>query len=148
MSNKDRPTRGRSNSDERGSSLQRRRRKQWLLDHFGDGTTAPCQAPLAHGGVCGNPVTFVSMIVGRIIPGVHGGRYRRDNIRPECGKCSTTEGGQRHTGNDARGRAAAVVAEAASVVAGAVAAMVGTGECPDCSCGTLQRHCPACSGAV
>lgn len=86
--------RGHRNSNERGSSRDRRDRRQWLLTAFGDGVKAPCQAPTV-GGVCGTMVDMVTMVVGRIIPWVEGGTYRRDNIRPECCGCSTREGQSR-----------------------------------------------------
>lgn len=88
--------RGHRNTNERGSSATRRRRRQWLLDHFGDGVQAPCHAPTAT-GICGAMVTMATMIVGRIVPWVHGGTYARDNIRPECAGCSTREGQRRTT---------------------------------------------------
>lgn len=81
--------RGHRNTNERGSSHQRRRRRQWLLDKYGDGTTALCQ-------VCFTvTVDAATLIVGRIIPWIEGGTYAQDNIRPECPGCSTREGAAR-----------------------------------------------------
>lgn len=65
--------------DMRGSSRDRRRRKQWMLDHFGDGVVAPCT-------FCGKPLDFDSITTDRIIPGSQGGRYTRDNIQPACSR--------------------------------------------------------------
>lgn len=44
--------------------------------------------------VCGELVTAATMVVGRIVPGHQGGKYRRDNVRPECPGCSCREGQQ------------------------------------------------------
>lgn len=93
--------RGRRNSNERGGSKDRRARRAWLVTpeagFGGDGTQVPCQAPV--GGkhrrkpqVCGTMVTAATLFVGRIVPGHQGGTYRRDNIRPECPRCSCREG--------------------------------------------------------
>lgn len=79
--------RGTSNSNSRGGASDRRSRKQWLLDTFGDGTTAPCFN-------CNDPVTFTTITVDRIVPGVLGGKYVRGNIRPCCGHCNSVLGAQ------------------------------------------------------
>lgn len=79
--------RGASNSDTRGSASARRRRKQWLLDTFGDGTAAKCY-------LCSTLLTFETVTVDKITPQVEGGTYRRDNIRPACGPCNYTTGGR------------------------------------------------------
>lgn len=68
-------------SDQRGNNEDRRRRRQWLLDTFGDGTTAPCFS-------CGTRLGSETLTVDRIVPGALGGRYTRDNIRPACHKCN------------------------------------------------------------
>jgi hypothetical protein len=79
-----------SNSNERGSSYDRRVRKQWLLDSFGNGTTVFCQF---HG--CKEELTFDTLTVDRYpIPGCEGGRYVRGNIRPACAHCNFSDGGQ------------------------------------------------------
>lgn len=78
--------RGRSNGNEAGSAKQRRRRRQWLLNTFGDGERALCH-------VCREVwVDIATMFVGRIVPGHQGGTYRRTNVRPECQRCSCVEG--------------------------------------------------------
>lgn len=79
--------RGTSNSNVRGSSYSRRRRKQWLLDEFGDGVTAPC---FAEG--CDAVLTFDTITVDRIQLGKDGGSYRRENIRPACPPHNSSEG--------------------------------------------------------
>jgi len=79
-------TRGTTNGNARGSAEDRRRRKQWLLDTFGDGQRADCYH-------CAIVLTFDTITVDRIIPGCQGGTYRRDNIRPSCGFCNSSLGG-------------------------------------------------------
>jgi hypothetical protein len=78
--------RGTTNRNDRGSAEDRRRRKRWLLDTFGDGETAPCYR-------CAALLTFWTITVDRIIPGVLGGRYVRGNIRPACAPCNSETGG-------------------------------------------------------
>lgn len=79
--------RGTSNSDQRGSSEDRRRRKQFLLDRDGDGVTARCYR-------CPTILNFTTITVDRIIPGCQGGTYRRSNIRPACAPCNESTGGK------------------------------------------------------
>lgn len=76
----------RSNRNERGNSYDRRRRKEWLLQKFGDGLTCKC----AH---CGDPLTAATLTVDRIVPGAEGGRYVRGNIQPACSTCNSSQGG-------------------------------------------------------
>lgn len=79
--------RGTSNSNSRGGSKDRRVRKQWLLDTFGDGESAPCSFG------CGTLVDFTTITVDRFpIPGIEGGTYKRDNIRPACAPCNSADG--------------------------------------------------------
>jgi hypothetical protein len=87
-----RARRGCSNTNARGNSESRRRRRQWLLDTYGDGTTAACW--LAVPGVCAGPVTAETISVERVTPGHAGGTYRRDNIRPACSACQSHQGGK------------------------------------------------------
>ena len=80
-------SRGTSNKNVTGNSEDRRRRKQWMLDTFGDGTSVSCSFE------CGTVLTFVDVTVDRYpIPGYAGGKYTRDNIRPACGPCNYAEG--------------------------------------------------------
>jgi hypothetical protein len=64
--------------DKRGSSRERRARREWLVKpeagFGGNGEKVPC----VH---CGAMVTACDMDVDRIVPG---GSYRRDNIQPSC----------------------------------------------------------------
>ncbi len=77
--------RGTSNGNSSGSAYDRRARKAWLLVTFGDGYTAPCF-------FCAFEVDWHTLTVDRIIPGILGGTYRRDNIRPACGSCNSIDG--------------------------------------------------------
>jgi hypothetical protein len=78
--------RGTTNRNARGSSYSRRRRRLWLLDTFGDGTTAKCYR-------CAAELTDSTITVDRIVPGCQGGRYVRGNIRPACLHCNSETGG-------------------------------------------------------
>lgn len=83
--------RGTTNRNERGSSHERRARKQWLLDTFGDGETAPCT--IQFDGNCLGVVTMATLQVDRWpVAGADGGKYTKDNIRPGCGPCNSRSG--------------------------------------------------------
>jgi 5-methylcytosine-specific restriction endonuclease McrA len=90
--------RGSTNRSEpsRGDRNQRRKRKQYLLDKFGDGTTAPCS-------YCRADLTIETITTDRHpIPGCQGGTYALDNIRPACGPCNSKHGGSiRRNGKEA-----------------------------------------------
>lgn len=77
--------RGTSNTNSRGSAADRRGRKQWLLDTFGDGVQATCT-------YCPAVLTLATITVDRIVPGILGGRYVRGNIRPACLPCNSRQG--------------------------------------------------------
>jgi len=80
--------RGSTNRNDRGSAAARRVRKQWLLNQFGDGVTAPCSFG------CGAVLTIETVTADRFpVPGCQGGRYVRGNIRPACGPCNSFHGG-------------------------------------------------------
>lgn len=84
-------SRGTSNSNTRGSASSRRARRQWLLDTFGDGTTAACRLKVSP--ACLKTVDIVTLSVDRYpIPGCEGGRYVRGNIRPVCAPCNMHHG--------------------------------------------------------
>jgi len=68
--------------EKRGNSTDRRRRKEWMLKHFGDGTTCSC----VH---CGTKLTRRTLTADRIVPGAS---YRRDNIQPACQPCNRARG--------------------------------------------------------
>jgi hypothetical protein len=79
--------RGTSNANARGNSEDRRRRREWLLSTFGDGSSCPCS-------VCGTALTAETVTVDRVVPGAEGGRYVRGNIRPMCAGCNSETGGR------------------------------------------------------
>jgi hypothetical protein len=64
--------------EKRGNTRDRYRRKTWMLETFGDGTTCPC----TH---CGRSLTRRTLEADRIVPG---GSYRRTNIQPSCRRCN------------------------------------------------------------
>lgn len=76
-----------SRVDSRGSAEDRRRRKQYLLDVYGDGSTVKCW-------LCGLMLTYATLTVDRVVPGAYGGRYIRKNIRPACGPCNSRDGNE------------------------------------------------------
>lgn len=85
-------TNGRSSANERGSSYDRRARKQWLVSpaagYGGDGVKVGCWE-------CGVMLSADELIPDRIVPGELGGTYRRANIRPQCPLCSCRSGQRR-----------------------------------------------------
>jgi hypothetical protein len=87
MSRRPGAPRGTSNGNAAGNAADRRRRRQWLLDTFGNGVVAPCLLG------CGELVDAITLTVDRIVPGCRGGTYRRGNIRPACGPCNSRRGG-------------------------------------------------------
>lgn len=80
-----RTRRGTSNKNVTGSSMDRRARRQFLLDTFGDGVTCPCYR-------CREPLTLETLTVDRIRAGMDGGTYVRGNIRPACSGCNIETG--------------------------------------------------------
>lgn len=68
----------RHGGEKRGNSTDRRRRKMWMLAHFGTGTSCDC----VH---CGASLTFATVEADRIAVG---GSYCRSNIQPSCRKCN------------------------------------------------------------
>lgn len=80
--------RGTSNTNDRGNSTDRKRRKQFLLNTYGDGIKVVCST-------CPTELSFDTITIDRFpIPGCEGGRYTRDNIRPMCGPCNYSDGGK------------------------------------------------------
>jgi hypothetical protein len=78
--------RGTSNSDSRGSSYARRKRRQAVLDRDGNGTWALCVT-------CPTAVDAETMRLDRVLPGFLGGTYALENVRPQCERCSERQGG-------------------------------------------------------
>lgn len=81
----DRPAYRRSGGDQRGNATDRRRRKLWLVDTFGDGAFVACR-------YCWTTLEYSSLTVDRIVPGHQGGRYIRSNIQPSCSPCAVRQG--------------------------------------------------------
>lgn len=80
--------RGSSNKNETGSAADRRARKRWLLNEFGDGETCPCSFE-----GCETILTFETLTVDRYpIRKVDGGTYRRENVRPACAFHNSQDG--------------------------------------------------------
>ena len=80
--------RGTTNGNVRGNTTERARRRQWLLDTFGDGVTAMCAFE------CGTELTIETITVDRYpIPGCQGGTYAKENIRPACAADNSRHGG-------------------------------------------------------
>lgn len=119
----ERPTtraRGTTNTNVRGSSYDRRKRREWLCEiyradvdvldvdmdqlaslgvtplRFEDGLWVVPQGqgdPACRCYRCGRLLTVDSVSPDRILPGCRGGRYTRDNIRPACEPCQSFTGG-------------------------------------------------------
>lgn len=68
----------RHGGEKRGNSTDRRRRKMWMLAHFGNSASCDC----VH---CGTALTFETVEADRIVAG---GSYRRDNVQPSCRQCN------------------------------------------------------------
>jgi hypothetical protein len=91
-------------TDLRGSNDQRRRRREWLVATFRAdadviilfgaevATLHGMGTPACRCYRCGKLLTVDTVTVDRIIPGAHGGTYRRNNIRPACGRCNSSTG--------------------------------------------------------
>lgn len=99
--------RGTSNSNVRGSSLDRQRRRKYLIDTYRadesiykvtmiPGTRDQIEKieviPCCRCYRCGDLLTEETVTVDRIKPGIDGGTYARHNIRPSCGDCATETG--------------------------------------------------------
>lgn len=68
----------RAGGEKRGNAQDRRRRKLWMLDTFGDGERCEC----VH---CHVSLTYDVVEADRIVPG---GSYRRENVQPSCRRCN------------------------------------------------------------
>ena len=75
----------RPGGDQRGNSTDRKRRKLWLIDTYGDGDFVACR-------LCWTTVDYSGLCVDRIVPGHMGGKYVRNNIRPSCAPCQHSQG--------------------------------------------------------
>lgn len=79
--------RGTSNSNDRGNSRDRLRRRVWLMKAWASDIPAHVRCYR-----CGVPLSIAIVTVDRIKPGVKGGRYVRNNIRPACSFCNSATG--------------------------------------------------------
>jgi 5-methylcytosine-specific restriction endonuclease McrA len=96
--------RGTSNGNARGGSADRARRRAWLVETFRAdadllilfgaevATLRGMGVPACRCYRCGKLLTEDRLTVDRIVPGIHGGTYRRNNIRPACGRCNSATG--------------------------------------------------------
>lgn len=84
--------RSRSNRNDRGSSRDRRRRREWLVEEFGDGVHVACF--LQRSPHCLHVLDKDNVSADRIVLGVDGGTYRRGNILPACLPCQCHQGGR------------------------------------------------------
>lgn len=103
--------RGTTNGNVRGGADDRRRRREWLVQTYranrdvvmvemrsgpplivdvNPGTEG--SSPACRCYRCGLLLTVETVTVDRIVPGCQGGTYRRDNIRPCCGRCNSQTG--------------------------------------------------------
>ncbi|NUP32073.1 MAG: HNH endonuclease [Streptomycetaceae bacterium] len=117
-------TRSTSNRNARGNTIERRRRREWLVDafradvdviivtwpegHTSQWTWRPeierdprlaravnwVRMPACRCYRCGNLLTVDTVTVDRRLPGVHGGTYTAENCRPACGHCNSSVGGK------------------------------------------------------
>jgi len=80
-----------SNSNTRGSAESRRRRRRWLVEHFGDGVHVACHLQISR--YCEYVCDEDSVSPDRLVLGADGGSYRRSNIQPACQPCQREQGG-------------------------------------------------------
>lgn len=96
-------TRGTSNSNQRGNTEDRRRRRAFIMATYASDIRGYCRCYRC-GQLLFNPDTppvgiengwraAAPLTIDRIIPGCKGGSYRRNNIRPACGGCNSETGG-------------------------------------------------------
>lgn len=84
--------RSRSNRNDRGSSYSRRRRREWLVEEFGDGEFVACF--LQRSRYCLYVLDVDTVSPDRLHLGADGGSYRRGNIQPACLPCQCDQGGE------------------------------------------------------
>lgn len=87
--------RGTTNSNARGNTRDRLKRKLWLVINWRSNENAlTCRCYR-----CGVLLTVGTVTIDRIIPGCRGGTYRRNNIRPACAPCNMETGGSTRKNN-------------------------------------------------
>lgn len=77
-----------TNGNQRGNTAQRRVRRRWLVEHYGDGELVACFLQISRH--CLWVLDEDTVSADRIEPG---GSYRRSNIQPACGPCQQRQGG-------------------------------------------------------
>lgn len=96
-------SRGTTNSNSRGSTRDRLRRRQWIVETFRanhdvnkNGNAVECGdgEPACRCYRCGKLLTVNTVTIDRVRPGAHGGTYKRFNIRPACAFCNSSTGAQ------------------------------------------------------
>lgn len=87
-------TRGTSNTNARGGTPARRRRREWLLETFGVATRLEDRKPLVRCCDCDELLDETTLTIDRIVPGCLGGSYERGNIRPACMACNIRMGNE------------------------------------------------------
>lgn len=102
--------RGSSNADSRGSSYQRRKRKQAVLDRDGNGEWTLCVT-------CPTVLDFETLTLDRITPGCDGGTYELANVQPQCERCAARQGGFMGAARREANRARAFVQEVNAIIA-------------------------------
>jgi hypothetical protein len=65
-----------------------KRRKQFVLDRDGDGDTVECALRCVPG--CLGTLTYETVTVDRIVPGVRGGQYTSNNVQAACAPCNSS----------------------------------------------------------
>lgn len=96
--------RGTSNSNQRGNSKDRRKRRQYLVNHYRANVdldiATGCEVPLGQGEAacrcyrCGCLLTVDTVTVDRRVPGAEGGTYwDLMNLRPACAFDNSSTGG-------------------------------------------------------
>lgn len=85
--------RGTTNTNVRGNTEDRRRRKLYLLVTYAADVdlNGECACRCYR---CGELLTFDTVTVDKIVPQCCGGTYVRTNIRPACGPCNSKTGGR------------------------------------------------------
>lgn len=79
--------RGTTNRNDRGNTKDREARRWFLMNTYAADKLGYCRCYR-----CGKLLLLDQITVDRIVPGNHGGTYRRNNIRPACAKCNSATG--------------------------------------------------------
>lgn len=98
--------RGTTNGNVRGSTYDRRQRRAWLMVTYASDVPGfvrcyRCGTLLYNEDAPPNEgwdetawimAGYATLTIDRVIPGILGGTYRRNNIRPACGSCNSETG--------------------------------------------------------